>query len=230
MLEQMLDAVLTEYYDHTLANVDMLEHKFSRRHERAMKLIFKRYEINAAHLHSEWKTEHTKITYKNARKRIIVVLVLVFLGLITGFTSAYFISHNFRGDIYNDNTNLFAVNTESPTAIEEKYCLTGVPNGFEIVEIDATSFYVYTCYENSSSQSLSFRQWVKQEFDAHLNTEYNEIEIVDVDGHEGLIVDHSDNEHNCVELVWSNNDYVFELVGSLSREDALLLAKSIEIS
>ncbi len=60
MLEQMLDAVLTEYYDHTLANVDMLEHQFSRRHERAMKRIFKRYEINAAHLHSEWKTERTK--------------------------------------------------------------------------------------------------------------------------------------------------------------------------
>lgn len=231
MLEQMLDAVLTEYYDHTLANVDILEHQFSRRHERAMKRIFKRYEINAAYLHSEWKTEHTKIKYKNAGKRILIALVLVFLGLITGFTLIYFNSQSFRGDIYNDNTNLFAVNTENcPTAIEEKYRLTNLPNGFEIVEIDNTDISIYTKYKDSSSKVFSFTQYVKGEFDLHIDNEHGNLEVIDINGQEGLILDHCDSAHDFISLVWDGKDYVFELTGALSREEALLLAKSIEIS
>ncbi|MCM1167475.1 MAG: hypothetical protein NC401_15835 [Ruminococcus sp.] len=88
MLEQMLDEALTEYYERALSNVDTTEHRFSRCHERVMKRIFKRYEISAARLCPERKMQPQKITCKNIGKQLLAALILIFLGLITGFTAA----------------------------------------------------------------------------------------------------------------------------------------------
>lgn len=62
--------------------------------------------------------------------------------LLMGFMAVYF-SRNFHGTVYNDNTQLFAVNTENCfITIKYEYYLSNLPDGFKMVEHDSSSFYV----------------------------------------------------------------------------------------
>ena len=88
----------------------------------------------------------------------------------------------FMERLYNDNTQLFAVNTEDcPTTIEYEYYLSNLPDEFEMVEHDSLSFYVYTLYENTSSgQVITFSQYTKEKFTPHYNTEHNNFEEIEI--------------------------------------------------
>ena len=63
----------------------------------------------------------------------------------------------------------------------------------------------------------------------HYNTEYHSFEDIEINGHAGLRLDFSDDEHHHSLLVWDNGDYVLEIVGDLSKSGILKLAKSAKI-
>lgn len=165
-----------------------------------------------------------------SKRLIILFAVIICAALLTGFMLVYF-SKNFHGTVYNDNTQLFAVNTENcPTTIEYEYYLFDLPNGFEMVEHDSLSFDVYTLFENTSSgQVITLSQCTKKEFAPHYNTEYHDFEKVEINGHEGVCINLSDSDYFRSIVVWDNDDYILELVGDLPKDILLNLAKSAKV-
>lgn len=204
------------------------EHKFSLKHRLAMKRIFKLYEKNTRAIHSAAQPKRFRLT----RKAALTAIVIVFLAALAGCTAEYFISQSFRGDVHKEFTRIFPINTENcPTTIEEKYYLSELPEGFEVLETDSTPYYEYALFKSTSTgQTFSFKQIVKSDFDTtHLNTEHHKIEEVCINGHVGLGIDFSDSNRTHSLLLWDNGDYIIEIHADLDKKTLLNLAETTKI-
>lgn len=206
--------------------------KPSLRHRLAMKRIFALYEKKT---HVTTSNPPLALTPQSkhlhlSKRLIILFAVIICAAMLTGFMVVFF-SKNFHGTVYNDNTQLFAINTEhGPATIECKYYLSDLPDGFKMVEHDSTSFEVYTQYNNElSGQIITLSQYTKKKFVPHYNTENHDFEEIEINGHNGLCIDFSDYKHNSSIVVWDNDDYILELDGNLPKNELVNLAKSAKV-
>ena len=233
MSEDILKRILQEISDEEIAEYRKKPaFKPSLRHRIAMKRIFARFEKNTRQTESvsePFLTAPNKHIRLSARL-LIIIAVIVCAALLTGAVTVY-ISESFHGTVYPDNTQLFAVDMENClTTIEYKYYLSKLPEGFEQVEQITTPFDVDTMYKNEFlEQTIRFSQYTKNHFSTHYNTEYHDFEEIEINGHNGLCLDFSDDEHNDSLIVWDNEDYILEISGDLTKNDAINLAKSAEV-
>lgn len=233
MNENILKEILAEICEEEIAELDKLPpFKTSLRHRLAMKRIFARFERNTR---KAVKSSSPTLAIQNTRKRPITRLILISViiacaALLTGAVVIYF-SKSFHGTVYPDNTHLFANNTENcPTTIEHTYYLSELPGDFEMVEQTLTQKSVFTQYENASSgQSITLIQCTKDSYNAHYNTEYRSFEEIDINGHAGMCLDFSDDEHFSTLIVWDNGDYILEIVGDFPKNYLVNLAKSAKV-
>lgn len=230
MNERDLKDVLAEICEEEKAELNKFPpFKPSLRHRLAMKRIFRMFE-KKPHVTASDPPKAPVPESKHFRlsaKHIILFAAIIFLMLFTGFVIIYF-SKNFYGTVYNDNTHLFAVDTENcPATIEYEYYLPELPEGFEMVKHDdSLSFYVYTLYENGlSGQIITLTQHTKNEFNSHYNTEHHDFEEIKINGHSGLCINFSDSSI----VIWDNGDYILELDGNLPKNELIFLAESTKI-
>lgn len=232
MSETLFKEILGEFVKRNYAEFyNAPEHKFSLKHRLAMKQILARYERNVHKLRKNEKTD-TSLTniYKphtNLKQRLIIVTVIVILMTLLVGWAVIFVSGNFRGTVYKDRTQLFAVDLKnSPQTIEYKYALVSVPEGFEMTKTDLSPIHVYTLYTNNSTkQTITLHQWVKSIYESNYNTENNRLENMIIDGCSGLCIDFSDEKHKSSLVVWDNGDYIIEIIGDLAKEDIMNLSK-----
>lgn len=234
MNESYLKGILAEICEEEIAELNKFPpFKPSMRHRFAMKRIFSLFKNNTRKTKSEVPKSSLPLQHNSLRlsKRLIILIaVIICAALLTGFMLVYF-SKNFHGTVYNDNTQLFAINTENcPITIEYEYYLSNLPDGFEMVEHDSLSFYVYTLYENTSSgQVITFSQYTKEKFTPHYNTEHDNFEEIEINGHNGVCLDFSDDERFRAVVIWDNGDYILEIIGDLSKNRLINLAKSAKV-
>lgn len=228
MSESIFASIIVEMAERDLAQyANMPTFKTSKKHDRAMQRIFKRYERNTRRLRPQ-----AEIGVRTVRRRIIVALLVIILATFTGFTAAYFISRSFKGEVHKDNTELFPINMENcPEVIEERYYLSELPMGFEVDLTNSSPFHEYVSYENKQTgQTISFEQWAKSEFDSTtLNTEKGELVEVEINGHHGFFLEASESEQIKPVLIWDNGDYIFIIIGDLSKNNMMNLATSTKI-
>lgn len=230
MNEDILKEISDDISAEELAELDsMPPFKPSLRHKLAMKRIFAKYEknIRKAHAAAAPTTALSVLCKRSVKKLVIIFAVIVCAATLTGAVVVY-VSKNFHGNVYSDNTHLFAVNTEGcPTVIEHEYYLSEVPEGYEIIERISTRKSVHIQYENKATgHVISFAQYTKEAFKMHYNTEHQSFEDIEVNGHAGLCLDFSNEEHHHSLIVWDSGDYVLEIIGEISKSDILKLAKS----
>lgn len=233
MNESYLKGILAEICAEEIAELNKFPpFKTSLRHILAMKRIFALYEkkpnVTASNSPMILTTQNKHL--RLSKRLIILFAVIICAALLTGFMYVY-ISKNFHGTVYNDNTQLFAVNTEDcPTTIEYEYYLSNLPDEFEMVEHDSLSFYVYTLYENTSSgQVITFSQYTKEKFTPHYNTEHNNFEEIEINDQQGIFIDFSNNEHIGSIVVWDHGDYILEIIGDLPKNNLVNLAESAKV-
>ena len=158
VLRQLLGEMMESEFD------NLPKWKFSLKHRLAMKCIFVRYKRNVQKL-KEKTVEHPvsterRRTHLNLKQRLIIVLLIVFLMTLTGCVVAAFISKNFHGTVYKNNTLIFPVNLENaPLTIEYTYTLNSVPEGFEQIETDLSPTNSYSLYKNAiTKQTITLSQ------------------------------------------------------------------------
>lgn len=233
MNESAFNDILAEICEEEIAELnEFLYFKPSLSHRLAMKRIFALYQKK-----THMATSNPPIVMTSQSKllhlsKILVILfsVIICAALLTGFMLVYF-SKNFQGTVYNDNTQLFAVNTENcPTTIEYEYYLPNLPDGFKMVEHDLLSFDVYTLYENTASgQVITFSQYTKEKFTVHYNTEHHNFEEIEINSRYGVCLDFSDDDHFKSIVIWDNGDYILEIIGDLPKSCLENLAKSAKV-
>ena len=231
MSESVLKSILEESARLEWAEYENApEHVFSKKHERKMKRAFKLFERKSGRsgTHECAKPSHIRLT----KKTVLVLLTILFLAVLAGGALFTFTSHSFRGIIYSDNTEIYAVNKENcPATIEEKYYLPCLPDGCEVSGTDSTPFYEWISYENpATEQTLTFCQFAKASFDStHYDTENQKFEEININGHSGLCLDYSSQGYNYAVIVWDNGDYIFELFGEYSKNELCDLVKTAKV-
>lgn len=233
MNESYLKGILAEICEEEIAELN----KFppfnpSLRHRLAMKRIFALYE-KKTHVTTSNPPMVLTPQSKHLRlsKRLIILFVVIICAtLLTGFMLVYF-SKNFHGTVYNDNTQLFAINTENcPITIEYEYYLSNLPDGFEMVEHNSSSYDVYILYENNSSdQVITLTQYTKSGFNTHYNTEYYNFEEIEINDYNGVCLDFSNDERDSSIVIWDDGEYILEISGNIAKKELLGLAKSAKV-
>lgn len=229
MNEITLDEILVAAHDAEFSQYDNItEHRFSRKHSRAMKRIFKTYEKQNAFLHNDVMDKRNIIPhFRWNRKTVIVMVMVIFLAVLAGCSAIIYYLGGFRTDVHHDNTQLFPIEFEDcPLVIESIYHLSELPKGFEMLETGTTDFSIYTAYINSETkQTITFHQSVKTSFKPHYNTEDYNLEEISIDKHIGIGLEGKESYM----AAWDNGDYILEISADLSKSEVINLAKSAKI-
>lgn len=229
MNEITLDEILVAAHDAEFSQYDDVpEHVFSRKHNRAMKRIFKTYEKRIALLNSDVINKRNEIShFRWNRKTVFVMLMVVFLAVLVGCSAIIYYFGGFRTDVQTDNTQLFPIDlTDCPQSIEEVYYLSELPSDFELLEESISDISVYTAYINSATgQTITFYQSIKTAFAPHYNTEKNPLEEISIG--ESIGIGFGGKKRYTV--TWDNGDYILEISADLTKKEVLYLAKSAKI-
>ena len=51
--------------------------------------------------------------------------------------------------------------------------------------------------------------------------------MINIDDHNGVYIDHSNDDYVISSVIWDNGDYILQLEGTLSQEEITALAKSV---
>ena len=238
MSESVFTSILEEWAERDRASCDNApEFKTSKKHDRAMKRIFKRYERNTRKIRQD-----PEIRVRNVRKRVAVAILIIILAVISGCSIVYFSSRNINVERSYGVTRVSLKDSENcPSTIEDHYYLSGISNEFERFftgfkycpdSSDRSKYCGITWfYENTNTgEVIKFSQTAKPEFDTlFLEIENSEWDEVEVDGHGGVFLDLTRNNRNYTSLIWDNGDYIFQLTGDLDKTSALYLAESTKL-
>ena len=212
ILQEMCDEEFEEYKTEE-------KHKFSLRHKKQMKKLFREYDKKYASNVSEKKTVRF-------RRRIVAVVVAAVV-LITSFFKVGALTGGFKFTQKSDHTEFFNIDYENaPQTIEYLYYISALSDEYKLTTSDvdiALSAYFY--YETDDEHIYYFGQIVKSAYKSYINTEKYKMEEVVIDNKNGVFIAFESESL----LVWDNGDYVLEIYGNFTKEEMLILAKSIKI-
>lgn len=246
MSECAFDLILAEWAESEWEEyADAQEIKTSKKHDRAMQRIFKRYEKNTRKLRPNFKVS-------SVTKRTLIVVLAVFLALIAGCSAAYFVSHGFSSAVYPDCVEIFLYNGKDncPNTLENKFYLSGLPEDYKIIQTTDTSSNKSTLYQNEQTgQLVMFEYGVKSTYycsPMFFDTENGRLSEIKINDNYGLYQEngkppkkyitgifrffHEDSDYsNINSCIWDNGDYIFEIYSDLPKKDIVNLAKSAKI-
>lgn len=228
MNEISLDEILAAAHDAEFSQYDNVpEHVFSRRHNRAMRRIFRAYEKQAA-LHNgiaRGKSAGKRFVWN--RKTVLIVLTLIFLAVLAGCSAIIYSLGGFRAEGHTDNTQLFPLAlADCPQRIEEVYYLSELPSEFELLEESVSDISVYTAYINSATgKTITFHQSIKTAFEPRFNTERSALEEISIAENKGIGLE----GRTGYAVAWDNGDYILEIWADLPKAETINLAKSAKV-
>lgn len=228
MNEISLDEILAAAHDAEFSQYDNVpEHVFSRRHNRAMRRIFRAYEKQAA-LHNgiaRGKSAAKRFVWN--RKMVLIVLTLIFLAVLAGCSAIVYSLGGFRTQGHTDNTQLFPLAlADCPQRIEEVYYLSELPSDFELLEESVSDISVYTAYINSATgKTITFHQSIKTAFEPRFNTERSALEEISIAENKGIGLE----GRTGYAVAWDNGDYILEIWADLPKAETINLAKSAKV-
>ena len=231
MNENILKDILAEVCDEEIAELNKFPpFKPSLRHRYAMMCIFSSFDKTLRKGKPPRASSAQRRPLRLSTRLIILIAIIVCAALLTGAIFIY-VSKSFHGPIYEDNTQLFPIDTENGLeTIEYEYYLPDLPEEFEMVNHGVSSFYVFTEYKTElSKHTIAFSQWVKEDYFPHYNTEDHDFEEIEINGHKGIFIYFSEPEHIRSIVVWDNEDYILELAGDLPKNNLIILAKSAKV-
>lgn len=196
----------------------MPDHKFSRRFERKMKKLI-RYGYREP-------VRYHKVTLK---RLFICITAALIAAVIMAFsvTAVRDFFKNFFMEVFGTHTTVqYAEKSKTPDFIEDVYTIA-VPKSFELVyqdEIYEYSPYVGYMYSDNENYII-FSQYTQNAYDVNVNTENRPLDYIEINGHDGYIVDLGNNEYY---ISWDNGDYIFILTGNVGKNALTDVANSVK--
>ena len=226
-----LEELISGYFDNEFANIEEVAPRFSIKHRIAMKKIFRKFADNAYNRSSSNQLVYVPSKPISIRKRLIIVAIIIIgMAILTGFV-IMFISNGFKGKVYHDNTHLFAVNTEGcPTTIEKEYELSVLPEGYDLYKSNSGDTIIQKVYQNNVGERIIFTQYVKSEFNPHINNELVNIQEIKINVCDAISAEHNfDGIVNSM-IIWDNENYILQISGKFNKTELENLAKMNEIA
>lgn len=192
-------------------------------------IFSEQFEKNMAKLGKKRKKSHFTMTTAMGR-RIACILALTSAvsvsalkaGAVREAESPFYIKENWNHIVV---TGLKGLDKMYPPVIEAEYEMTGMPEGFELVERNESPGWITTWYEKGDDY-IHIDQTVYACFTVCLDNEHSTFEyFTDTSGKKYLIQDTGYD----YDIIWNNGDYIFDIDGNLDKDEMLELCMSMKI-
>lgn len=180
----------------------------SKKHEKWKKKLFNKMRDNYYH----------RFTTKTVK--VMLVAAVLFALLLTAFvipSSREFMVEKF------DKYSVFQITKDNKNSPNGKITVGYIPDRFELVEEFESDNHIWNkyyngCYyfilsKNSSSSMVNF------------DTEISETEKIIIDN---ITYIYSEGSSGLNILIWTNNDYVYRIEGTILKEELLEIAKTVD--
>lgn len=229
-LENLLREVLAEMVKQEYENrpKHFKRHFFSLRFRRKMRRMIK--QVNAERREAENASSITDLYRPIHSKRkwlILLALLLVLVGgTVTGAEPVICRLFEYCMEQHGNFVEMEQGKEEELNKEFQKYELAKVPEGYELVgEESKYEFGVYQIsYINSQGEMLVLRQSLLENGNlGNITSTREEMEEVEINNFQGYFVEDFDT----CSLVLSDNKYMIEIFGSLSKAELLSLAEDL---
>ena len=163
------------------------------------------------------------------KKRVTIVSIAVMMAIGVGAGAGASLAVGFKKvDESKIMFSLMAADTQnSPQSIEDVYCLSEIPEGYYLKELDDSllSSVTYFYETEDNDDFIYFTQIVKRVNMGFDNDHILSSEDVMVGDKYGLFM----TWERTTTLLWDNGDYVLEIFSRLPKEETINLAESAKI-
>lgn len=111
-----------------------------------------------------------------------------------------------------------------PEGWDAIYIPTYLPEGFELTEVIMGKEFISATYETQQGQYITLSQWNHPDVSMSLDNEHGSLEPNIINGHSALI--RSDGKDTSI--AWTENNYSFLVMSSLSSNDLLVTCESLK--
>ena|GEM_PF-4079787 len=114
-----------------------------------------------------------------------------------------------------------------PLEIENKYMITRIPEGYELLNEIERSCLISATWVNEKGYYLYFLQSSYSAFNVSLDTEGAIVKSIEINGNKAYSVE----KGSAVDITWENGEYVFSLTSTdgSSLDEVIALAESLEL-
>lgn len=245
MSESIFTSIIEEWADRdwaSYANAPAFE--TSKKHDRAMRRIFRRYEKNTRKFRPR-----SEASIRHVGRRVTVAILVIILAALAGCAVTHIIEQSFKSGEKGDYTFLYLNDTElnCPSEIEKKYYLSELPESFKFFQFDygswseqtdadgnrkATFYSTHEVYcDNYIGKSVLLEQIAKPHYIPEgFITQNSEVTEIEINGHSAFVIE--ELRMNIIEttIIWDNGDYIIRMSGNLNKDELIYLAKSIKLS
>ena len=188
---------------------DLPEPEFSKRHIKRMNILLNKMRGDVYH---HFTTKTIKI--------ILVAAVLLAL-LMTAFV---FPSSR---DSFIDNFNIasrYQMTKENKNSVPNEITVGYIPEGFELESNENLSKYLIFKYSNSNGNSFTIYK-ASSSTEIYFDTEAQITEKIIIENTTYL---YYVNVNGLSGIIWTENDYIYRINGSISQEELINIAKTVE--
>ncbi len=197
-------------WDATLPNVEELPvPQYSKKHIKRMERLFDQMRDNTYH----------RFTSKTVRVMIIAaVIAALVLSAFVIPSSREYILKNF--DVFG----IYQMTEHNNNAVSGEIVVDYIPEGYELVKEDRFSRNIVYFYEHENGKSF-FISKHSSSMEVAFNTETGYIEEVTIGK---ITYSYNTNASGVNSVIWSKNDYIYQIEGSLSKTEFFEIAKNVK--
>lgn len=185
-------------------------------------------EAERSEKHEKWKRKlfdkmrndrYHRFTTKTVR--VMLVAAVLWALLLTAFvipSSREFIIDNF--DIFST----YKLTESNDNSVNGEITVGYIPDGFELTNEQESSRAIVNDYYDSNSEFFIITKSTSST-SAVFDTETGRIENINIEGQSYIFyIDKNDYKY----LVWNKNDYVYQIDGTISKDELLRIAETVK--
>ena len=185
------------------------EAEYTKNHEKWKKKLFNKMRDNRYH----------RFTTKTVK--VMLVAAVLSALLLTAFvipSSREYIIDNF--DIFSR----YKITENNNNSVNGEITVGYIPEGFELVNKHIASKTIILEYKDSNEVAINIMKSSSRN-EVDFDTEYGKLENIVIDNQTyTYFVDENDFYY----LVWNRNDYVYQIHGSISKDELLKIAENVK--
>ncbi|SEK70651.1 protein of unknown function [Ruminococcus sp. YRD2003] len=220
-LKTAIQEVVESETDSFLAQLDEAPHEFRRSYEDSARRLIRRRK----------KSYYPLISSVGRRVITVIAAASVMCGSVLTAASIRDTTYEIKREGTEYGYRLTVDNDVAkhyPETIENEYCLTDIPDGYEKTIYQKGDKKIRTVYQGKSNEYIIFYQYTKSAFYSDFFYETQEV-MTDENDRQYICYTTSHMKDNTHTFFWDNDEYIFEVSSKLDKQALFEVCKSVRI-
>lgn len=185
------------------------EAEYTKNHDKWLKNLLNKMRDNKYH------------TFTTKTIKVLLVAAVLCAMLLTAFvvpSSRKYIIDNF--DVFSR----YKITENNKNSVNGEITVGYIPDGFELESTVVEDKHLLCNYTSKENRTFIISKFSSSN-EVYLDTETGNIEIINIDE---KIYSYYVDENNYNYLVWNENDYIYQIDGTISKDELLKIAETVK--